>query len=152
MAFAWPRIESLLLSSGRSHRITSRVTLEGIYAFAKHCPRLHLLCMTFDATVVPKIKINAQKRVSQSSLDRLGVEYSHISKPRPVAKFLTTIFPHLDIIDTLYEELPNYMADVQVVASHQVWKKAETALESSGAVEPNSHIGSVRKSTFSQPH
>ncbi|KAJ7113119.1 hypothetical protein C8R44DRAFT_984926 [Mycena epipterygia] len=134
MACAWPLIESLLLSSDRSHRITSRVTLEGIYAFAKHCPRLQVLRMTFDATVVPKIKLNARKRVSQNSLDRLHVGYSLISKPRPIAKFLSAIFPHLNTIDTLCEDLPAHMADTLVGAS---------ALPA-----PNSHMVSVCRSAF----
>ncbi|KAJ7135714.1 hypothetical protein C8R44DRAFT_534588, partial [Mycena epipterygia] len=101
MARAWPRIELLWLPHGRSpHRISPRVTLEGVYAFAIHCPRLQALTMTFDATVVPKAKIEGRNRVSQHSLGLLDVAYSPVSKPRPVATFLSAIFPHLKTIGT----------------------------------------------------
>ncbi|KAJ7113132.1 hypothetical protein C8R44DRAFT_984931 [Mycena epipterygia] len=127
MACAWPRIKSLLLSSDRSHRITPRVTLEGVYAFAKHCPRLQVLSMNFDATEVPEIIINAGNRVSQNSLVRFDVGYSHISTPRPVAEFLSTVFPALETIDTLYQQFLQH-TDEQVVASHEGWKEVEAAL------------------------
>ncbi|KAJ7918810.1 hypothetical protein B0H13DRAFT_279747 [Mycena leptocephala] len=115
---------------GPSYRMSPRITLDGVYAFAKHCPCLRELNMTFDATVVPKIKINATNGVSQHHLSQLNVAYSHIGKSRPVATFLSAIFPQLETIGTLYEELPEAMAaaDPQVVASHKGWKKVETAL------------------------
>ncbi|KAJ7113149.1 hypothetical protein C8R44DRAFT_930748, partial [Mycena epipterygia] len=144
MACAWPRIESLLLPPGRSHRITTRVTLEGVYAFAKHCPCLQVLSMAFDATDVPEIKIKAKNRVSQNSLDRLEVGSSLIGAPRPVAEFLSTIFPALKTVDTFHRQLsPN----PQVVASHEGWKQVKAALLS-GSPPPalNSGIDSARKS------
>ncbi|KAJ7143872.1 hypothetical protein C8R44DRAFT_864890 [Mycena epipterygia] len=80
----------------------------GIYAFAKHCPTLNLLQMTFDATVVPKINKNRTQRVAQESLDCINVALSLIKKPKSVAKFLFAIFPHLECIQTMYE----YFVDV----------------------------------------
>jgi hypothetical protein len=56
MARAWPRIERLHLEPQHLHHITPRITLEGIYAFTQYCPRLQLLCITFDAMFIPKIR------------------------------------------------------------------------------------------------
>ncbi|KAJ7660556.1 hypothetical protein B0H17DRAFT_907175, partial [Mycena rosella] len=95
MARAWPLLESLSIPPDPAYRLSLRVTLEGVYAFATHYPHLRLLKIAFDATVVPKIKIDGRQRVCQHSLDQLHVAYSPIDKPRPVAKFLSTIFPHL---------------------------------------------------------
>ncbi|KAJ7694431.1 hypothetical protein B0H17DRAFT_1057604 [Mycena rosella] len=57
IARAWPRIEYLALEAGAFRHVRSRVTLEGLYAFAQHCPNLRNLEMTFDATVFLKVKI-----------------------------------------------------------------------------------------------
>ncbi|KAJ6483569.1 hypothetical protein C8R47DRAFT_1217648 [Mycena vitilis] len=54
-----------------SRHVHSRVTLEGLYSFAKYCPKLIILEMSFDATVVPRIQINGQKRAEQQSLSLL---------------------------------------------------------------------------------
>ncbi|KAF7356909.1 hypothetical protein MVEN_01026700 [Mycena venus] len=109
MAHAWPRIEMLWLPSGPSYRMTPRVTLKGVHAFAERCPHLRVLNMTFDATVVPKI--GTENNVSQPSLAGLNVGYSPIGKPRSVAEFLAATFPLF-----------------RVVASHKGWKKVEEAL------------------------
>ncbi|KAF7356912.1 hypothetical protein MVEN_01027000 [Mycena venus] len=119
------RIQALLLPPGPSYRMCPRVTLEGVYAFAKYCPYLRVLDMTFDASIVPEI--NRTTRTTQRCLSRLNAGYSHITKPRPVAKFLSTIFPLLKTISTLHEAKGS-ITDPQVVASHKGWKKVEEAL------------------------
>ncbi|KAJ7461130.1 hypothetical protein FB451DRAFT_1371392 [Mycena latifolia] len=125
MARAWPRIARLALPTAPDHRVRSRVTLEGIYAFAKRCPCLEELRIEFDATVVPKTKVNGRKRfrASQGSLFELDVASSAIGKARPVAKFLSAIFPSLDIIRT-----DESSVDPQDGALHKAWKKVEKAL------------------------
>ncbi|KAF8183819.1 hypothetical protein K438DRAFT_2020555 [Mycena galopus ATCC 62051] len=128
MARAWPHIESLHLPPKRSHLIAARITLKGMHALAEHCPRLHTLHLVFDATVVPKIKGKTKKNVCQRSLERLHVAYSHIGKPRPVGKFLSAIFPHLDTITTSCQGLSQNTADAEAVASHKRWKKVEEVL------------------------
>ncbi|KAJ7353568.1 hypothetical protein DFH08DRAFT_934427 [Mycena albidolilacea] len=130
MATAWPQIESLLLPPERSHRITPRATLEGIYAFAQHCPRLRSLHLVFDASIVPELKSKGEKTVCQRALRYLDVSYSPVGKPRPVAKFLSAIFPHLHTISTLYYALPKSMADAkaEVLASHMGWNQVLGAL------------------------
>jgi hypothetical protein len=129
MARAWPRLESLSLPSDEKYRISPRLTLEGVYAFAKYCPCLQFLAILFDATIVPELKIGSKRRVPQERLIKLNVAYSSIStKRRRVAKFLGTIFPCLEGIRTMYQEHPQSRADAQVVASHQAWMKVKDAL------------------------
>ncbi|KAJ7139179.1 hypothetical protein C8R44DRAFT_561445, partial [Mycena epipterygia] len=95
MARAWPRITLLSLGAGRSRHIPSRVKLEALYAFAKHCPNLFSLDMTFDATEIPDMQNPEKKSVIQQSLRVMDVALSPISEPRCVAEFLSAIFPRL---------------------------------------------------------
>ncbi|KAJ7174807.1 hypothetical protein C8R46DRAFT_1347847 [Mycena filopes] len=95
MASAWSRIEILELTSHPSCRLPPRVTLEGLYAFATHCPSLESLTIAFDATIIPKIKINGKRSVVQDRLEFIDVAHSPIRKRRRVAKFLGAIFPGL---------------------------------------------------------
>jgi hypothetical protein len=105
LARAWPHIEVLGLTARPYRHVRSRVTLDGLYAFAKYCPRLRILVITFDATVVPKIRDNGKKRVAQRCLYHINVAASLIRKPQRVAKFLSTIFPSLMDIATLHYDL-----------------------------------------------
>jgi hypothetical protein len=138
LARTWPHIKYLTLK-GRPRHMPSRVTLEGLCAFAKHCPNLETLEMTFDATVVPKIRRNGKKRKSQHTLSVLSVALSPIRKPRRVAKFLSAIFPRLTDIETLYEEIlydrtddedddEDVVVEAEVIASYRRWKVVEEAL------------------------
>ncbi|KAJ7141635.1 hypothetical protein C8R46DRAFT_1013486 [Mycena filopes] len=128
MASAWPRLESLELTSDRSCHLIPRVTLEGIYAFATHCPKLGQLAIAFDATNVPELKISGKRqRVSQGSLRSLAVAHSPIRKRRPVAKFLAAVFPNLRRIRTL-DPLEQGTEDAGVVASRELWRKIEAEL------------------------
>ncbi|KAJ6483581.1 hypothetical protein C8R47DRAFT_914036, partial [Mycena vitilis] len=95
MARAWPRIHDLVLKAGPSRHMSSRVTLEGLCAFTKHCPSLCVLALSFDATVVPKIRFTGRKRKSQQKLFSLHVALSPIRRPRAVAKLFAAIFPRL---------------------------------------------------------
>ncbi|KAJ7929603.1 hypothetical protein B0H13DRAFT_1964083 [Mycena leptocephala] len=127
LARTWPHIKYLTLK-GRPRHMPSRVTLEGLCAFAKHCPNLETLEMTFDATV----KVAA-------TLSVLSVALSPIRKPRRVAKFLSAIFPRLTDIETLYEEIlddrtddedddEDVVVEAEVIASYRRWKVVEEAL------------------------
>ncbi|KAF7374264.1 hypothetical protein MSAN_00309400 [Mycena sanguinolenta] len=53
LAKAWPQICTLRLSGSRYRGPPSRVTLGGLSAVARHCPRLMYLATPFDASVVP---------------------------------------------------------------------------------------------------
>ncbi|KAJ7471630.1 hypothetical protein B0H11DRAFT_1811909 [Mycena galericulata] len=133
MASAWPRLENLALVTSRDRHMDSCVTLEGIYSFAKHCPNLRTLRMVFDATIVPKLLDHAQTRVAQERLNFMDVASSAIRKPRRISTFLFKIFPGLNRINTLFEDLtysddPDVVVDPVIVASHDLWKDVEEAL------------------------
>ncbi|KAF7373387.1 hypothetical protein MSAN_00548300 [Mycena sanguinolenta] len=125
MACAWPRIKFLALSPERSHRIHPRVTLQGIYAFAQHCPRLCVLHLAFDATVVPKIRVKAKERACQRSLHEINVAHSPIRKSSSVAKFLSEIFPELDTITTLHSQIMEWRFDAKLATFDEIWSKVE---------------------------
>ncbi|KAJ6534328.1 hypothetical protein B0H19DRAFT_1080803 [Mycena capillaripes] len=135
MARAWPHIVFLSLIARPHRHIASRVTLEGLYAFAKYCPRLHRLEITFDATVVPNTRDNGQKRVAQQALHHLNVAASLIKKPKRVATFLSALFPSLKSIATLNDDLVNEFSDEEAIleletssASDRRWKNVEDTL------------------------
>ncbi|KAJ7629109.1 hypothetical protein FB45DRAFT_1059706 [Roridomyces roridus] len=126
MARAWPCIELLAFPCDTTHRIKPRMTLEGVYAFAQHCPLLEELSILFDATTVPTLKLTTegkkQRRVSQEQLTFLNVAYSHIGTTEKegwrVADFLLTIFPELETVTVM--EL-NSSAGEQALAMHEAW-------------------------------
>jgi hypothetical protein len=132
IACAWPHLEDLSLEASPERHIHPRTTLESVYAFAKHCPYLQTLQMTFDATQIPQMRPSGMRRVTQGALDSLSVATSPISKPRSVAKFLSTIFPRLRRIGTLHDNwslLDDERAnDEDVVKSHRLWKVVEETL------------------------
>ncbi|KAJ7166223.1 hypothetical protein C8R46DRAFT_1276117 [Mycena filopes] len=128
MASAWPRIEILEFTSHSSCRLPPRVTLEGLYAFATHCPSLESLSIAFDATIIPKTKINGKRRVVQDRLEFIDVAHSPIRKRRPVAKFLGAIFPGLHMIRTSYDQFPK-IEDAETVARDELWTDVQDYLQ-----------------------
>ncbi|KAJ7141747.1 hypothetical protein C8R43DRAFT_1071635 [Mycena crocata] len=132
LARAWPRIEFLSLEARPYHHAPSRVTLKGLYAFAKHCPRLCVLAMTFDATGDPRLQgVSWKRRAVQTSLECLHVAASRISKPRRVGKFLAAVFPGVSCVKTLSDERMFesdggglVAIEQQALASHFLWKQA----------------------------
>ncbi|KAJ7478736.1 hypothetical protein B0H11DRAFT_2424232 [Mycena galericulata] len=133
MASAWPHLDTLVLVTSRDRHMDSCVTLEGIYYLAKHCPNLRALQMVFDATVIPELLDHAQTRVVQERLSFMGVSSSAIRNPRYISTFLSKIFPQLNRIGTLFEDLinsdnRNVVVDPVIDASHDLWKDVEKAL------------------------
>ncbi|KAJ7919551.1 hypothetical protein B0H13DRAFT_1988642 [Mycena leptocephala] len=135
LARAWPQIEVLGLTARPYRHVPSRVSLEGLYAFAKHCPHLRILALTFDATVVPKLRDNGKKRVTQRSLCHLNVAASPIRKPERVAKFLSAMFPCLMDIATLHGDRLNDLSEDEglfdnesVTDSSELWEDVEYTL------------------------
>jgi hypothetical protein len=100
MARSWPCLKILKLVASTTRHIPSRVTLEGLCAFAEHCAQLHDLTLTFDATHSPRTPPSDQPRHGQLRLKCLNVEGSPVGDPGPVAEFLFSIFPHLWAIRT----------------------------------------------------
>ncbi|KAJ7174808.1 hypothetical protein C8R46DRAFT_1252898, partial [Mycena filopes] len=128
LASAWPRIEIVQLTSHSSCRLPPRVTLEGIYAFAKSCPNLEDLAIAFDAGFMPKIHINGKRRVVQLRLESIDVLHSPILNPRAVARFLGTIFPGLRTVTTSYTRYPR-IEDRETVERHQMWMAVQDKLQ-----------------------
>ncbi|KAJ7611252.1 hypothetical protein FB45DRAFT_1065926 [Roridomyces roridus] len=130
MARAWPCIELLAFPCDAAHRITPRMTFDGVYAFAEHCPLLRYLCLLFDATDVPKLQLapegNKHRRVSQNTLRYFVVEYSPIGGQRKewqrVANFLRSIFPALYHIEATKPD-SSADSDAQASAAYRAWMK-----------------------------
>ncbi|KAJ6486326.1 hypothetical protein DFH09DRAFT_909650, partial [Mycena vulgaris] len=98
MAHSWPRLQCLSLKARPFRHMLSRVTFEGLYAFAERCPSLCILRIMFDATSSPEL--GDTKRAAQKSLCNLDVFLSPIENLGRVAVFLSTIFPELTLIGT----------------------------------------------------
>ncbi|KAJ7495627.1 hypothetical protein FB451DRAFT_1478653 [Mycena latifolia] len=91
MARAWPQLQFLSLIVRPARHMGCRVTLQGVSAFAAHCPILHTLELMFNATVVPEIH-DISPRAAQESLSFIDVALSPIGAPHRVAEFLGGIF------------------------------------------------------------
>ncbi|KAJ7104816.1 hypothetical protein C8R44DRAFT_886856 [Mycena epipterygia] len=97
MARAWPQLQILTLTAdSTSAHQASRMTLDGLRAFAQHCPQLGHLTITLTALVVPAFGgIGGAPRPQQTRLVWLHVGGSPISTPSQVAGFISGIFPAL---------------------------------------------------------
>ncbi|KAJ6616339.1 hypothetical protein B0H10DRAFT_2037589 [Mycena sp. CBHHK59/15] len=127
MARAWPKIEELMLKSACQFS-RPRVTLQGLRYLAQYCPELHSLQMAFDATRTSPWEARGRKRVVQENLEHLEVEYSMISKPLRVARFISGIFPNLRCIFTDREHEDNEGEDEiemhgEAIEFHYYWKE-----------------------------
>ncbi|KAJ6587538.1 hypothetical protein DFH09DRAFT_1274464 [Mycena vulgaris] len=90
MACSWPRIEWLALRGTR--RLIPRASLQGLYAFAQHCPNLRGLKISVDATGVPE-RHPTNIMVTHSRLTGLELSSAPIRTPSTVAAFISAIFP-----------------------------------------------------------
>ncbi|KAJ7234477.1 hypothetical protein C8J57DRAFT_1089690, partial [Mycena rebaudengoi] len=124
MASAWPRLQCIALVASRYCHMDSRVTLEGVYAFARHCPNLGELRMTFDGT-------HGQSRAAQERLTVMDVAFSPIHRPQRVSTFLSKIIPRLKRIETLWIDLflDEEITDPAVAASHDLWREVAVVLK-----------------------
>ncbi|KAJ6623296.1 hypothetical protein B0H10DRAFT_1786661 [Mycena sp. CBHHK59/15] len=131
MARAWPHIQWLILGAGSYAHVASRVTLQGLYAFAQHCPELHFLQISLDASAVPLMELCGKTRVSQGRLTTLRVPCSTIVAPISVVAFLSSIFPKLSHISTerdLTDNQDEGEPDATAIMYHQYWKFVELML------------------------
>ncbi|KAJ7142951.1 hypothetical protein C8R44DRAFT_974415 [Mycena epipterygia] len=131
LARAWPRVETLDLSAWYCASPRPRVTLECLHSFARHCPNLTELAMTFDGTEVPTSDIGSTNRVFQDRLHSLNVDHSAISMAIDVARFLSAIFPRL--MDIMTREVPSERPDLdevdrQAIEFHNLWNQVEELL------------------------
>ncbi|KAL1937181.1 hypothetical protein VTO73DRAFT_14480 [Trametes versicolor] len=121
LARAWPALQSLDLHFPRSHPglipplsvSQPLVTLQGISVFARACPLLERLHLTFDARVVPELDPTPrdgrfrERPVEIPScapaLRILNVGESPIGDHVKVASYLSLFFP---MVETFYDDVP----------------------------------------------
>ncbi|KAJ7325535.1 hypothetical protein DFH08DRAFT_1085194 [Mycena albidolilacea] len=103
LARAWPKFKSLCLTAC-SHRYLhhpSSMSLLGLRAFAKHCPELASLTITFDVVIIPPL--DSADAVSKISLRSLDVYTSPIIHSSLVSQLLCPLFSNLTTIHTFKE-------------------------------------------------
>ncbi|KAF7356448.1 hypothetical protein MVEN_00977900 [Mycena venus] len=135
IARAWPKLEVLCLDAATELHHSSRISLGGLCAFAKHCKDLTNLTITFDASSVPPLGNSTENVISQSSLVFLGTNKSQIIDPVAVASFLSKLFPHLSVIHTylnwFWEEPADEDEDDETANArlfNSRWKQVESML------------------------
>ncbi|KAJ7263849.1 hypothetical protein C8J57DRAFT_1470620 [Mycena rebaudengoi] len=95
LARAFPRLRRLLLTTSNGVHYPAGVTLDGLRAFAIHCPQLTTMCIAVNTTVIPLAVDSATPDTFHMKLTCLDVLNSRISSPSDVARFLSGIFPVL---------------------------------------------------------
>ncbi|KAF7353346.1 hypothetical protein MSAN_01522900 [Mycena sanguinolenta] len=123
VARAWPDILTLDLPGSEYRGPPPRVTLSGIRAFARHCPRLVVLSTPFDASVVPDEDVV----LPHEALRLLIVEDAVLVDPAVVAEYLGAMFPKLEAIGTAIRR--EVVEDVRERADrlHALWKEVGLA-------------------------
>ncbi|KAK7008398.1 hypothetical protein R3P38DRAFT_3590366 [Favolaschia claudopus] len=128
MARAWPQLESLVIVGEMAHIIIpkSYPTLAALIILSRHCPRLHSLYFSVDATMVPPIEnlSGVLALAPPPVLTHWHPVESPIGCSDSVAKFLATCFPKLFIehtaeiwndvnkkMDELLKEAPSTLDD-----------------------------------------
>ncbi|KAJ6563245.1 hypothetical protein B0H10DRAFT_2239505 [Mycena sp. CBHHK59/15] len=91
-----------------------RLTLQALRALARHCPLLHVLEITLDASTAPPAETARAWGTAQQNLARFVVRSSLITAPLSVARFLSGIFAHL--------------TDIGTDSAHRLWKDVERML------------------------
>ncbi|KAJ7729813.1 hypothetical protein B0H16DRAFT_225562 [Mycena metata] len=134
LARAWPHLETLHMTSYGPSRSPPDTTLECLYSFAKWCPRLADLTITFDGIRAPPSLDQTPGRPSQYALKSIDVAHSRISTAiTPVVQFLSTIFPDLKRIATSRdglnnEDLEELRLNEEAIGFHHLWKEVELLL------------------------
>ena len=102
LAFAFPRLESLLLRPGFSRRRPLSMTLASVEHAARHLPRLRELGITIDArTCPPAIAPEPPCNRTCATLD-VGESPLPAELAGDVARFLTPLFGHPELEITLF--------------------------------------------------
>ncbi|KAJ6471625.1 hypothetical protein C8R47DRAFT_1147413 [Mycena vitilis] len=133
LSAAWPRVEELRFKHGQHS-----TTLLALHALAKHCPKLHTLEMSLDASSVPMppADLYCRKQLLHEALVSLDVGQSPILHAFDVARWISATFFSLYRIATDREDAgdseadfadPNILAEVRY---HMLWKDVEDLLPS----------------------
>ncbi|KAJ7252366.1 hypothetical protein B0H12DRAFT_1117957, partial [Mycena haematopus] len=129
LAKAWPCITVLRLGVHCSVR-APRTTLSCLHHFAQNCPRLRILGMLLDATVIPICKPSlVQRKLHTLEVDHSPLAEDHVS----VARFLSGMFPQMSEIQTFREYCDNDDEDELTfngdeVRLHNRWKEVQELL------------------------
>ena len=121
MATSWPNLRHLCLTNGWGESFPSRCTLRGILHLGQHCPNLMSLRIVFQASAEICWNGRPGGGVVNERLETLEVVQSPIADPRPVASFLSDVFPRLTSIvawDNLNPEDPTE------VGNRKRWQEA----------------------------
>ncbi|KAJ7657238.1 hypothetical protein DFH06DRAFT_1045211 [Mycena polygramma] len=95
IARSWPFLKELHLDADRQH-LPPRGTLLALQALAQHCPHLHSLNISLDATTVIQPVTAPGPRIIQPTLVSLNMCHnSLITTAFDVARLLSSIFPNL---------------------------------------------------------
>lgn len=100
MAFAWPGIEELALSTYVDHPVASLPTAQSLHRLVRSCPKLKALSLVLDMTgLVTSSLWAAGCDVRSDMLHDLCLGNSPISSPIPVAHMLHGLCPALKQVD-----------------------------------------------------
>ncbi|KAJ7635270.1 hypothetical protein FB45DRAFT_1057140 [Roridomyces roridus] len=94
---AWGQLEELTIAACAPLRCGfdyPPVTLNGVQHLARHCQRLKMLTLLFDASEIPALN----EQCVQRTLNELNVSFSAIEDPTEVALFLEALFPTMNSI------------------------------------------------------
>ncbi|KAJ7141782.1 hypothetical protein C8R43DRAFT_1238415 [Mycena crocata] len=136
LARAWTRLETLRLTSVvRPAR--PRATIQCLRAFARHCPNVDNLEMSFDASdvLIPFHDDTTEITIPTTHpLTTLDVPYSPITSPQLVAEFLGDLFPNLASVSIDGEQ-----TDAEEMAYNELWQEVDAMLARAGSGESVSH-------------
>ncbi|KAH8079409.1 hypothetical protein BXZ70DRAFT_647750 [Cristinia sonorae] len=97
MASAWPGLETLAFMATEHWVTPSRVTLRGLEALSRCCPRLRHLDIAFDGSLVDVIETPLTRRAQlNNTLVYLSVGCSVVDSPDLLAARLISLFPSLE--------------------------------------------------------
>ncbi|KAJ6505341.1 hypothetical protein C8R45DRAFT_547701 [Mycena sanguinolenta] len=119
LAAAWPHIEQLHLRA--TENIRNCGTLLALRAFARHCPNLRRLELSFDARTVPPFEADSghEHPPLHHALLHLNVGQSLISQASEVARFISATFINLDHLSTTFPVNENDIKDYDNLDEHE---------------------------------
>ncbi|KAJ7469605.1 hypothetical protein FB451DRAFT_1400437 [Mycena latifolia] len=123
MARSWTRLESLRFQAFL-RPLFQRLTLRSLHALAQYCPRLRVLQLTFDASTIPS---SLDESVQQDTLNMVFIEYATLSAAKPVARFISRIFPGLTKISKF--NLGNCQWENDNDADWPLWRQVMIGLQ-----------------------
>ncbi|KAH9929299.1 hypothetical protein B0H21DRAFT_886000 [Amylocystis lapponica] len=88
------------MSANDGKRRRSSITLEGLVHLVRHCPRLSILVLALDASVIPDSDQRPGGGFVNDRITTIWVRDSPLKDPIAVAAFLSDLFPNLTMIST----------------------------------------------------